>query len=50
LDALKKSLDCNAKRLAQNPKANDVLATLATDARFSKLRGTPEFKALVAAQ
>jgi|GEM_PF-1270413 len=50
LEALKKSLDLNAKRLAQNPKTNDVRANLATDERFIKLRDTAEFKALIAPQ
>lgn len=48
LDALKKVLSLNAKRLAQNPKTNDLRATLNGDPRFAHLRDTPEFKALTA--
>jgi tetratricopeptide (TPR) repeat protein len=48
LDALKKALDLNAKRVAQNPKTNDIRTTLTSDPRFTKLRETPEYKALLA--
>jgi tetratricopeptide (TPR) repeat protein len=48
VEALKKALDFNAKRLARDSKANDLRTNLAADARFSKLRETPEFKALIA--
>jgi tetratricopeptide (TPR) repeat protein len=50
VEALKKSLDLNAKRLAQNPNANNIWRNLATDARFEKIRATVEFKALAAPQ
>ena len=50
LDCLKKALELNAKRLANDSKAADVRTTLANDPRFSKLRDTPEYKALVAPQ
>ncbi len=46
IDSLKKALELNTKRLAQNSKATDIRPTLAADARFAKLRETPEFKAL----
>ena len=46
IDCLKKSLQLNSQRLAKDPKASDIRATLASDARFAKLRDTPEFKAL----
>jgi tetratricopeptide (TPR) repeat protein len=46
IDALKKALDLNLKRLAQSPKATDIRVNLASDQRFSRLRETPEFKAL----
>jgi tetratricopeptide (TPR) repeat protein/uncharacterized membrane protein (UPF0136 family) len=46
LDCLKKALELNAQRLAKDPKAADMRQTLAADGRFTKLRDTPEFKAL----
>jgi tetratricopeptide (TPR) repeat protein len=46
-EALKKSLDLNDKRLAQNSKTNDVRLSLGKDPRFSKLREMEEFKTLV---
>src|SRR5262249_8709045 len=46
LDALKKALDLNTRRLAQDPKANDLRSNISADARFAALRDTPEFKAL----
>ncbi len=47
LEALKRSLDLNDKRHAQNPNATDIRGTLSNDPRFSNLRGTEEFKAVV---
>jgi predicted Zn-dependent protease len=47
IEALKKSLNLNAKRLAKDSKATDVRTTLSNDERFSKLRDTAEFKAIV---
>lgn len=47
IDALKKALDLNKKRLAQDPKAEDIRGHLASDQRFANLRNTPEFKALM---
>jgi thioredoxin-like negative regulator of GroEL len=47
IDCLKKMLELNLKRLAQDPKATDLRTTLVKDPRFFKLRGTPEFNALV---
>jgi tetratricopeptide (TPR) repeat protein len=49
IQTLKQSLDLNAKRLAQNSKTNDIRTTLTGDARFAKLRETPEYKALLTA-
>jgi tetratricopeptide (TPR) repeat protein len=49
IQALKKALDLNAKRLAQNSKTNDIRTTLAGDQRFAGVREMPEFKALLAA-
>jgi len=46
LDCLKKALQLNSQRLATDPKAADMRQTLAADGRFSRLRDTPEFKAL----
>jgi predicted Zn-dependent protease len=50
IEALKKALDLNSKRLAQNPGTNDIRTTMAKDGRFTKLRNTSEFKALDGAQ
>jgi tetratricopeptide (TPR) repeat protein len=50
LEALKKSLDLNSKRLAREANAADVRTTLARDPRFARLRDTAEFKALIAPQ
>jgi hypothetical protein len=46
--SLKTALDLNAKRLAANPKTNDLRPTVATDQRFAKLHELPDFKTLVA--
>ena len=46
IEALKKTLELNAKRLAQNSKSADLRGNLASDPRFADLRNTPEFKAL----
>jgi tetratricopeptide (TPR) repeat protein len=46
IDCLKKALQFNSERLAKNPKSQDIRQTLGADARFAKLRETPEFKAL----
>ena len=47
VQSLKQSLELNSKRLAQNPKTNDLRNTLAGDARFAAVRTMPEYKALV---
>jgi tetratricopeptide (TPR) repeat protein len=49
LATLKKALDLNAKRVAQNPKTNDIRTTLGADPRFGKLRDTAEYKVMLAA-
>ncbi len=46
IDTLKKCLLLNSQRLAKDPKAQDIRQTLAADGRFTKLRETPEYKAL----
>jgi tetratricopeptide (TPR) repeat protein len=46
IDSLKKSLELNSKRLAQNSKSTDLRTNIASDPRFADLRNTPEFKAL----
>jgi tetratricopeptide (TPR) repeat protein len=46
IDALKKALELNAKRLARDPKANDLRTNISSDGRFAALRDTPEFKTL----
>ncbi len=44
LKDLKLALDENAKRLAQDPKAQNLQAAVRTDPRFKALQGTPEFQ------
>ncbi len=46
IESLKKCLQLNSQRLAKDPKAQDIRQTLAADGRFTKLRETPEYKAL----
>ena len=45
---LKVALELNAKRLAKDPKANDLLKTVPQDPRFTSLHNLPEFKKLIA--
>lgn len=47
MDAIKKSIDLNDKRLATNSKANDLRKMLSGDPRFASVRNTPEFQALL---
>ena len=44
---LKRALDLNTQRLAQNPKTNDLRVNATTDSRFAALSNTPQFRALV---
>jgi len=44
---LKVSVDENAKRLAQNPKASNLLLTIRADPRFAGISNTPEFQQVV---
>jgi hypothetical protein len=37
----------SAKRLAQDPKARDLAATVRDDPRFAPIRNLPEFQKLV---
>ncbi|MFO1475885.1 MAG: DUF2723 domain-containing protein [Verrucomicrobiota bacterium] len=46
LQCLKRAMDLNTQRLAQNPKAHDLRQELDKDARFAGLRNTPQFKEL----
>jgi tetratricopeptide (TPR) repeat protein len=48
VNALKKSLELNAKRLAKDSKSADLRTKLATDTAMAKLRDNPEIKALLA--
>jgi len=45
---LKVAMELNVKRLAQNPKANDLLKTVSQDPRFTALHNLPEFQKLIA--
>jgi Flp pilus assembly protein TadD len=47
LQQLQASLDLNAKRLATNPAARDLLAEARKDHRFDSLRNLPAFRKLV---
>ena len=46
LQALRRSLDLNTQRLAQNAKARDLRAEAEKDPKFTSLRAIPEFKNL----
>ena len=50
LAALRQALDLSAKRLKQDPKARDLLASARKEERFGSLRQNPEFKKLVPAK
>ena len=50
LTDLKIALDLNAKRLATNPAANNILTIIRTDPNINPLRALPEFQKLVPAQ
>ena len=47
LKNLKLALDMNAKRIASNPTAHDLLEAARTDNRFDRLRALTEFQKLV---
>jgi tetratricopeptide (TPR) repeat protein len=47
---LKLALDLNAKRLAANPAANNILNVIRSDPNINALRGLPEFQKLVPPQ
>ncbi len=47
---LKLALDLNAKRLAANPTANNILNVVRNDPNINSLRTQPEFQKLVPAQ
>jgi Flp pilus assembly protein TadD len=44
---LQAALDLNARRLATNPAAQDLLATARNDHRFDSIRNQPGFQKLV---
>jgi tetratricopeptide (TPR) repeat protein len=44
---LRNSVQENSARLAQDPKASDILPLIRKDPRFATVRSTPEFEALV---
>jgi thioredoxin-like negative regulator of GroEL len=50
LENLKRALELSARRLANDPKAIDLLATARTDSRLDRLRALPEFQKLVPAK
>jgi thioredoxin-like negative regulator of GroEL len=47
LNALKQALELSAKRLQQDPKARDLLASAKKEDRFAPLRQLPEYSKLV---
>jgi tetratricopeptide (TPR) repeat protein len=47
IKALTSALDTNAKRLARDPKATNLLLTARADPRFNPIRTSPQFQALV---
>jgi tetratricopeptide (TPR) repeat protein len=47
MQSLKQALTLNAKRLAGNPKTNDIRTTLVSDQRFAAIRNMPEYKSMV---
>ena len=47
---LKTSVDLNAKRLATNPAANNILSMIRNDPNINNLRGLPEFQKIVPPQ
>ncbi len=49
MDALRRALELNARRLAQDPKASNLALTARDDPRFIPLRALPEFQKLVSA-
>ena len=48
IQSLRRAFPLSAKRLAQQPKAKDLVATAASDQRFNALRLSPEFQKLLA--
>jgi len=47
---LRTVLDLNAKRLATNPAAHNLITDIRTDPSLNSLRSLPEFRQLVPAQ
>jgi thioredoxin-like negative regulator of GroEL len=47
MNSLRHSMTSNAQRLAQDPKASNLLLTARGDDRFAKLRQSPEFQQLL---
>jgi tetratricopeptide (TPR) repeat protein len=48
MKALQNCVDANARRLARNPTAKDLLPLIRADARFNALHQSPEFQKLTA--
>jgi tetratricopeptide (TPR) repeat protein len=46
---LRRALEENAKRLARDPRANNLAAKVATDQNFASLTNRPEFQSLISA-
>ena len=47
LATLKTALDLNARRLATQPNASNILKVVATDPRLAPLRERPEFQQMI---
>ncbi len=50
LAELKVALDLNAKRLAKNPAAENIIARIRADQNFTPLRGLPEYQKLISSR
>lgn len=47
LDSLRHSAQFNARRLAQDPKASNLMLTVQKDGRFDQLRKSPEVQQMI---
>jgi hypothetical protein len=45
--SLRQSITLNAQRIAADPKASNIIPTIAADPRFARMKDRPEFQALL---